>query len=244
MISVVVPVMNEEDNIASLVREIADVSDRIPITEIVYVDDASTDSTATALLSVKKDVPMLRIIRHNRRAGQSAALRTGIKAATNEVIVTIDGDGQNDPADIEKLYNAEAFQSSYKYKAPLPPVMIAGQRSKRNDNFVRRLSSRVANKVRSSLLKDNTRDTGCSLKMFRRSDYLALPYFNHMHRFLPALMMREGIDIIHVDVSHRPRRHGLSKYGTLDRLMVGIVDILGVRWLQSRAAARLTLQEV
>lgn len=244
MISVIVPVMNEEENIEPLIREIVAVSKKVPVTEIIYVNDASTDNTASILKNMKLETSLLRVIHHNERAGQSAALRTGIKAASNDIIATIDGDGQNDPKDIERLYDADAFEASRRYGAPLPPVMIAGQRQKRNDNAIRRISSRIANNIRSGILKDGTRDTGCSLKMFRRSDYLNLPYFNHMHRFLPALMMREGIDIIHIDVSHRARQHGVSKYGTLDRLLVGIVDIFGVKWLQARASKPLVFEEV
>ena len=244
MITVVVPVMNEEENIESLVKEIVATAEFCPITEIVYVDDASTDGTLKMLQSLKQSVPMLRILTHSKRAGQSAALLTGIRAATNDLVATLDGDGQNDPADIPLLYNCEALQSARLESHYTQNVMVAGQRLKRNDNYVRRVTSRIANNIRSALLKDNTRDTGCSLKLFRRSDYLALPYFNHMHRFLPALMMREGVQIVHVDVSHRARTHGVSKYGTFDRLMVGITDIFGVRWLQSRASTRPVIKEI
>ena len=229
MITVVVPVYNEKDNIQSLLDEIVQVSKKLPISEIIYVDDASTDGSFDLLKELRSNIPMLRIIKHGKQSGQSSALWTGIKAAGNDLIVTMDGDGQNDPADIGLLY--QAYERNKKNASK---VMILGERTKRNDNLVRRLSSRIANNIRGSLLKDNTKDTGCSLKMFRRTDYINLPYFDHMHRFLPALMMREGVALIHVGVSHRPRLHGQSKYGTLDRALVGISDIRGVLWLQKR----------
>ncbi len=232
MITVIVPILNEEENIPGLLQEIAQAGKNIPISEIIYVDDGSTDKSFDALKSLKPNYPALRIIRHDRRSGQSAALWTGVKAAGNDVIVTLDGDGQNDPADIPLLY--ALFQ---KNSGTASKLMIAGQRLKRNDTLARRLASRFANKIRSTLLKDNTRDTGCSLKLFRRKDYINLPYFDHMHRFLPALMMRDGVKIMHVDVSHRPRRHGVSKYGNLSRAIVGISDLLGVWWLSKRPYA-------
>lgn len=237
MITVVVPVMNEEKNIEPLLREIIAVD--APVSEIIYVDDGSTDQTHDILKSLRHQHAALRIIRHEKRSGQSAALWTGIKAAGNNLIVTLDGDGQNDPADIALLYNA--YQKSQATNGGR--VMVAGQRKKRQDSLAKRLSSRFANKLRSGLLKDQTRDTGCSLKLFRRHDYLALPYFNHMHRFLPALMIREGVKIVHVDVSHRPRTSGVSKYGTLDRALVGISDLMGVRWLQTRAPSHTEIYE-
>jgi len=237
MITVVVPVLNEEKNIEPLLREIIAVD--APVSEIIYVDDGSTDYTYDILKSLRREHVALRIIRHEERSGQSAALWTGIRAAGNNLIATLDGDGQNDPADIALLYNAyQKLQATNGGR-----VMVAGQRRKRQDSLAKRLSSRFANKLRSSLLKDQTRDTGCSLKMFRRYDYLALPYFNHMHRFLPALMIREGVKIVHVDVSHRPRTSGVSKYGTLDRALVGVSDLMGVRWLQTRAPSHTEIYE-
>lgn len=230
MITVVIPVMNEEENIFPLLQEIYKASQTAPISEIIYVDDGSSDQTFPTLKSLRSQYPILRIIRHNQRSGQSSALWTGIKAAGNELIATLDGDGQNDPADIKLLYDAYMAGQS----GNSPRIMVAGQRKKRQDSWTKRASSRFANKLRSSLLKDNTRDTGCSLKLFRRRDYLALPYFDHMHRFLPALMMRENVKIMHVDVSHRPRQRGFSKYGTLDRALVGASDLLGVLWLKTR----------
>lgn len=237
MITVVVPVMNEEKNIEPLLREIIAVD--APISEIIYVDDGSTDHTHDILKSLRREHVALRIIKHEKRSGQSAALWTGIKAAGNNLIATLDGDGQNDPADIALLY--KVYQKSQATNSGR--VMVAGQRRKRRDSLAKRLSSRFANKLRSCLLKDQTRDTGCSLKLFRRHDYLALPYFNHMHRFLPALMIREGVKIVHVDVSHRPRTSGVSKYGTFDRALVGVSDLVGVRWLQTRAPSHTEIYE-
>jgi dolichol-phosphate mannosyltransferase len=238
MISLIVPVLNEQDNVTPLLEEISQAAMNVPVSEIIFVDDGSTDDTYALLSALRKKEPRLRILRHERRSGQSAALWTGIKAAHNETIVTLDGDCQNNPADIRNLH--KLFEQS---GGPGVSLMIAGQRVKRQDNIVRRISSRAANKIRSWLLEDGTRDTGCSLKMFRRSDYLALPFFNHMHRFLPALMMREGVRVLHVDVSHRPRTKGASKYGTLDRLIVSISDIMGVLWLLRRARPQVRIYE-
>lgn len=229
MISVIVPILNEEENIQTLLSEIVEVAQHTPISEIIYVDDGSTDKSFEILQSLKKKFPVLRIVRHGKRSGQSAGLWTGIKAAGNDIIVTLDGDGQNDPADIPRLY--EIFKT---HEKEFPHLMIAGERAKRNDSWVKRISSRFANRIRSKLLKDNTRDTGCSLKLFRRKDYLNLPYFDHMHRFLPALMMRDHVKIFHTPVSHRSRMRGVSKYGTFDRLAVGISDLWGVWWLLKR----------
>lgn len=229
MITVVVPVLNEEENIPALLEEIAEAAKDVPISEVVYVDDGSTDKSFEILQYLKRDYPFLRVIRHSKRSGQSAALWTGIKAAGNDLIVTLDGDGQNDPADIFLLY--DLYKNS---QSGATGVFVAGERKKRNDIWIKRISSRLANNIRSRLLQDKTRDTGCSLKLFRRKDYLALPYFDHMHRFLPALMMRDNVRLLHVPVSHRPRTRGVSKYGTLDRLAVGISDLWGVWWLLKR----------
>lgn len=229
MISVVIPILNEAENIAPLLEEIDQAAKSTPISEIIYIDDGSTDNSLSILQSLKSKYACLRVIRHNKRCGQSAALWTGIKAAGNDLIVTMDGDGQNNPADIATLFMLyKDFAQNHN------GMMVMGQRRKRNDVWIKRISSRFANHLRASLLKDCTRDTGCSLKLFRRKDYLALPYFDHMHRFLPALMMRDKIYIFHVPVSHRPRTHGISKYGTLDRLAVGISDLWGVWWLMKR----------
>lgn len=232
MISVIVPVLNEEENIAALLEEISAAAGHSPISEIIYVDDGSTDGTHRILQSLKCRHPALRVLRHDRRCGQSAALWAGVKAAGNDLIVTLDGDGQNDPADIVQLYALYE-----RHRAAQPKTMIAGERQKRNDSISRRATSRFANGLRSAILRDKTKDTGCSLKMFRRKDYLALPYFDHMHRFLPALMLREGVHLVHADVSHRPRQHGFSKYGNFSRALAGAGDLLGVWWLQRRPYA-------
>lgn len=239
MITVVVPVLNEEKNIEPLIKEISVVN--APISEIIYVDDGSMDDTVKILQSLRIKYPYLRVIRHGIRSGQSSALWTGIKAAGNDLIVTLDGDGQNDPADIATVYQAYKTESQRHNSR----IMVAGQRIKRQDSFAKRISSRLANRLRSKILNDKTRDTGCSLKLFRRRDYLSLPYFNHMHRFLPALMMRDGVKVVHADVSHRPRTSGISKYGTLDRAFVGVSDLMGVRWLQMRGPTHVeTLEEL
>jgi dolichol-phosphate mannosyltransferase len=229
MISIVIPVYNERENIRSLLEELTQAAETVPISEIIYVDDASNDGTFNILKEVLPDFPLLRALQHRKNSGQSAALWTGIKAASNSVIVTLDGDGQNDPKDIKKLYDMHI-----RYAEKMPRSMVIGEREKRQDSWIKRVSSRFANAVRSWALSDHTKDTGCSLKLFKRSDYLNLPYFDHMHRYLPALMMRDGVHVMHAGVSHRPRTAGVSKYGTLDRLFAGIYDLLGVVWLLKR----------
>ena len=238
MFSVVGPIYNERDNIESLIKEIAQAAKDLPISEIIYVDDASTDGSFDLLKTLRVQYPALRILKHKHQSGQSAAIWTGVKVAGNDIIITIDGDGQNDPADISALYTVYERQKESGSK-----IMVLGERKERHDNYIRKLSSRIANYIRSTCLKDQTRDTGCSLKLFRRKDYLSLPYFDHMHRFLPALMMRENVSLFHVPVSHRPRVHGQSKYGTLDRALVGLSDIRGVLWLQKRSR-RANLEDV
>lgn len=228
-VSVVVPVKNEQDNVEPLVREIAAALSGNTTFEIVYVNDGSTDATQTRLDALKTEFPMLRTIRHRASCGQSRAVTTGVAAARYEWIATLDGDGQNDPADIPALLAKLADPAQ-------PPnlALLAGWRAKRNDTYVRRLSSKIANGVRSRMLKDNTPDTGCGLKVFARETFLALPNFDHMHRFLPALVMRNGGAVVSVPVNHRPRERGTSKYGVHNRLWVGIVDLFGVAWLQRR----------
>ncbi len=228
-LSVVVPVKNEQDNVEPLVREIAAALAGNTIFEILYVNDGSTDATQPRLDALKTEFPMLRTIRHRASCGQSRAVTTGVAAARYEWIATLDGDGQNDPADIPALLA--------KLADPVQPAnlaLLAGWRAKRNDTFIRRLSSRIANGVRARMLKDNTPDTGCGLKVFARETFLALPNFDHMHRFLPALVMRNGGAVVSVPVNHRPRERGSSKYGVHNRLWVGIVDLFGVAWLQRR----------
>lgn len=230
-ISIVVPVHNEADNISTLIAEIVKAMNGAEAYEIIYIDDGSNDDTAAVLKQELQRVEALRVIRHQRSCGQSAAVYTGVKVAKYPFIATLDGDGQNDPADIPRLYEILVQQR----KSINNLWMIAGWRNKRHDSAWRLFSSKIANSVRSRLLGDNTPDTGCGLKVFLRDEFLSLPYFDHMHRFLPALILRAGGQVISEPVNHRAREHGHSKYGTLDRLWAGITDILGVMWLQKRA---------
>jgi dolichol-phosphate mannosyltransferase len=228
-LSVVVPVKNEQDNVEPLVREIVVALSGTAEFEIIYVNDGSTDQTQTVLDGLKTELPMLRAIRHRASCGQSQAVTTGVRAARYEWIATLDGDGQNDPADIPALLA--------KLSEPEQPdnlELLAGWRTRRNDTFLRRLSSKVANGVRSRMLKDSTPDTGCGLKVFARETFLRLPNFDHIHRFLPALVIRGGGAVVSVPVNHRSRERGTSKYGLHNRLWVGIVDLFGVAWLQRR----------
>jgi dolichol-phosphate mannosyltransferase len=228
-LSIVIPVRNEAANIAPLVAEIRAALDGRVAYEIVYVDDGSADGTSAEIDILRRDFPALRVLRHGVSAGQSAAIRTGVRAAAAPWIATLDGDGQNDPADIPRLW---AMTRAAPDSARL---LIAGQRAKRRDSAVKRVSSRLANGVRRRLLGDDTPDTGCGLKLFSRALYLDLPFFDHQHRFLPALVLREGGRVVSVPVNHRPRARGVSNYGTLDRLFVGIADLAGMMWLQRRA---------
>ncbi|MGH6968005.1 MAG: glycosyltransferase family 2 protein [Stellaceae bacterium] len=227
-LSIVIPVRNEAANIGPLVREIRAALDGRADYEVIVIDDGSIDGTADVLRGVKADFARLRVLRHARRSGQSAAIRSGVKTARSPWIATLDGDGQNDPADIPRLWEL-ARQS------PDAPLMIAGRRQKRRDSAVKRLASRIANRVRARLLDDGTPDTGCGLKLFPRALYLDLPFFDHNHRFLPALTLRQGGRVQSVAVNHRPRGGGISNYRVFDRLWVGIVDLVGVLWLKRRA---------
>jgi len=227
-LSVVIPVKNEAENIASLTGEIGAALDGLVEYEILYVDDGSSDATAAEISRLAAKTPQVRLLRHTRNCGQSAAIRTGVRAAQAAWIATLDGDGQNDPADIPKLWRL------LRHAPEEPALMIAGCREERRDGRSKRWASAVANAIRGRLLGDRTPDTGCGLKLFPRALFLKLPYFDHMHRFLPALVLREGGTVRSVPVNHRPRRSGKSKYGISDRLGVGIVDILGVMWLQRR----------
>ncbi|MGD8372703.1 MAG: glycosyltransferase family 2 protein [Syntrophobacterales bacterium] len=229
-LSVVVPVKNEADNIDSLVDEICAVLDGLLQYEIIYVDDGSVDDTWDRLVALSRRLPQLKIIRLRQSYGQSTAIHTGVKEARAPLIATLDGDGQNDPADIPRLLQV--------FEAPdRPPNMqlVTGHRRRRKDSWVKKFSSRIANGVRIYLLKDQTPDTGCGLKVFPRETFLAMPFFDHMHRFLPALILRGGGEVCSVDVNHRPRKHGRTNYGVWDRLWVGLVDLFGVMWLQRRS---------
>jgi dolichol-phosphate mannosyltransferase len=225
-VSIVVPVRNEADNIAPLVDEIAAALDKNLAFELIYVNDGSTDRTEAELTRLMASRPWLRQIRHETSCGQSAAVSSGVIHARAGIVVTLDGDGQNDPAFIPALLEAMI-------KAP-HIGLVAGQRVGRQATGFKKFQSRVANAVRSVVLRDGTRDTGCGLKAFRRDLFLRLPYFDGLHRFLPALVRREGYAIGYVDVVDRPRRAGTSKYGMWDRLWIGILDLLGVWWLIRR----------
>jgi dolichol-phosphate mannosyltransferase len=228
LLSVVIPVRNEAPNIAPLVAEIEAALAGVPH-EIVYVDDGSTDHTPESLRDAQAAGAPVRALRHRESCGQSAAIITGVKAARGRWIATLDGDGQNDPADIPRLFaraRAEAEQGRR--------TMVAGHRVNRKDSGVKRYSSKVANAIRSRLLRDATPDTGCGLKVFPRDLFLDLPHFDHMHRFLPALTLRQGGSVVSEPVNHRPRVRGASNYGTLDRLAVSLFDLVGMAWLQRR----------
>ena len=230
LVSVVVPVRNEAANIAPLVSEIGAALAALPH-EIVYVDDGSTDETPAALRRAEgllpEGAPLLRL-RHRSGCGQSAAIATGVRAARGEWIATLDGDGQNDPADIPRLLRRAQAEGG--------AVLVAGHRVARRDTRVKRWTSRVANAVRARLLGDSTPDSGCGLKVFPRALFLDLPRFDHMHRYLPALVLRAGGRVVSEPVNHRPRLRGRSNYGTLDRLAVSLLDMVGVAWLQRRGS--------
>jgi dolichol-phosphate mannosyltransferase len=225
-LSVVVPVYNEAGNVAPLAAEVRAALDGKLDWELIFVDDGSGDATAAELAALED----ARVVRHKGNFGQSAAILSGVRAARAELVATLDGDMQNDPADLPPLY--EALK-----KGPAELAMVSGMRVARHDSWVRRASSRIANKVRSRALGDGAVDTGCGIKIFRRAVYLGLPRFDHMHRFLPALMQRDGYQVRYSPVGHRPRVRGTSKYGMFDRLGVGIVDLLGAMWLRKRALA-------
>lgn len=236
-LSVVIPVRNEAGNIAPLVAEIGAALDERLDYEIIYVDDGSDDATAAEIRRLQMTVPRLRLVRHARSCGQSAAVRTGVKAARAAWIATLDGDGQNDPADIPHLWDIAAAARVQ------PPLLIAGHRARRRDSWSKRRASKIANAVRRRMLHDDTPDTGCGLKLFPRALFLDLPYFDHMHRFLPALVLRAGGTVRSVPVNHRPRERGVSKYGVLDRLAVGITDLFGVMWLRRRSSRPQVIDE-
>ena len=238
LVSVVVPVCNEEGASGPLAREIATAFAGAGIAyEMIFVDDASRDTTAAGLRALKGELPALRIVSHGVNAGQSRAIRTGAKAARGSVLLTMDGDGQNDPADGPALVRALL-------DGPAELGMVGGRRTKRRDGAAKRYASSLANGLRKRLLSDGADDTGCGLKAMRREAYLDLPYFDHMHRYLPALMLRDGWEVRFVDVSHRPRLTGASKYGNLDRLRASVSDLAGVMWLRTRARSPGTTKEL
>jgi glycosyltransferase involved in cell wall biosynthesis len=229
-LSVVIPVKNEAGNIEPLICEIRAALDELVDYEIIYIDDGSDDATAAEIRRLQQQLPQLRQLRHAETCGQSAAIRSGVRAARGTWIATLDGDGQNDPADIPALWHiAREVPGSAR-------LLLAGERARRQDSWSKRRASGIANAVRRRVLGDDTPDTGCGLKLFSRALFLDLPYFDHMHRFLPALVLREGGVVRSVRVNHRPRQRGVSKYGVFDRLGVGMVDLLGVLWLRRRSS--------
>lgn len=227
--SVVVPVMNEAGNAAALAREIASVLEGRAY-EMIFVDDASRDDTRGELAALRSTLPTLRLLGHRKNAGQSRAVRSGVLAARAAIVGTLDGDGQNDPADLPRL-----LARLTRANAPAHLGMVAGKRAKRQDAWSRRAASQVANNVRRWLLKDGATDSGSGIKVFKREAFLALPYFDHMHRYMPALMLREGYAVEFLEVNHRHRGAGRSKYTNLGRLAANMTDLFGVMWLRSRA---------
>jgi dolichol-phosphate mannosyltransferase len=236
-VSIVVPVRNEAENVAPLIGEIAAVLDGRWAYEIIYVNDGSTDATAERLAAFMKQRGNLRQIRHATSSGQSAAVRSGVRAARGAIVATLDGDGQNNPAFLPDLIAAIEHGGNR-------VGLAAGQRVGRKDTGFKKIQSRIANGVRKAILRDGTRDTGCGLKAFRREVFLAMPYFDGLHRFLPALMRREGYEIAYVDVIDRPRHSGASNYGFFDRLWIGIMDLAGVWWLIRRKKPTPVVTEV
>jgi dolichol-phosphate mannosyltransferase len=226
-LSIVVPVYNEAENVLPLLAEIDASLRASPPVEILFVDDGSDDETPTRLKSGMAGRSDLRVLRHQPRSGQSAAVATGVRAAGGDWIATLDGDGQNDPADIPRLLAAVERDPGLS--------LVGGLRQKRRDSLSRRLAGRWANAIRQSVLKDGCTDTGCGLKLFRREAFLALPSFDGMHRFLPALFLRQGYRVAYLPVGHRPRERGISKYSNIRRAMIGIADLMGVWWLRRRA---------
>jgi dolichol-phosphate mannosyltransferase len=235
-LSVVVPVHNERDNVIPLISEIAAALRGLCDFEIVYVDDRSRDDTVAVLTLAKNQFPELRVLLHKTQSGQSTAVRTGVKAARGAWIATLDGDGQNDPADIPKLI-------AMRDASPPQIKLFAGWRVNRQDTGSKRYASRIANAIRSRLLRDETPDTGCGIKLFERALFLDLPYFDHMHRYLPALVQRAGWQVKSVPVNHRARGAGVSKYNNLNRALVGISDLRGVAWLIKRSK-RTAVEEI
>jgi len=236
-VSIVVPVRNEAGNIAPLIAEIAAALDGRWAYEIIYVNDGSTDATAERLGEQMKLRPNLRVLRHEKSSGQSAAVRSGVRAARGAIVATLDGDGQNNPAFLRDLI-AALEQGGGRFG------LAAGQRVGRKDTGFKKFQSRFANRIRNAVLHDGTRDTGCGLKAFRRDVFLMMPYFDGLHRFLPALVRREGYDIAYVDVIDRPRHSGVSNYGFFDRLWIGIMDLAGVWWLIRRKKPSPAVTEV
>lgn len=227
-LSIIIPARNEAENLPRLITEIEAALATVAPFEIIAVDDGSTDDSVSVLDELRSGRPYLRLVRHNRSGGQSAAIHTGVRRARAAIVCMLDGDGQNPPAELPRLVAPLLADSAGRLG------LVAGQRVGRQDTWSKKLASRFANGLRGALLNDGTRDTGCGLKAFRRDAFLDLPYFNHMHRFLPALFKRDGWQVELVDVSHRPRQAGRSNYSNLQRALVGAIDLLGVMWLIRR----------
>ena len=227
-LSIVIPVFNEVESIAPLLDEISTHFDTETAYEIIVVDDGSIDGTPAVLQAARQSHPQLRTLRHRECYGQSAAIASGVQAARKSWIATLDGDGQNDPADILKLFRIMD-------ETPDDVLLVTGHRKQRRDGWLKRVTSRIANSVRTTLLHDDAPDSACGLRIFARATFLGLPQFDHMHRFLPALVQRQGGKVLSVEVNHRARLRGQSKYGIHNRLWVGIIDMLGVLWLQRRS---------
>jgi dolichol-phosphate mannosyltransferase len=236
-VSIVVPVRNEAENVSPLIAEIAAALDGRWAHEIIYVNDGSTDATAERLATLMKQRRNLRQLRHATSSGQSAAVRSGVRAARGAIVATLDGDGQNNPAFLPDLI--AAVENGHGRVG-----LVAGQRVGRKDTGFKKMQSRIANGVRKRILHDGTRDTGCGLKAFPREVFLSMPYFDGLHRFLPALVRREGFDVAYVDVIDRPRHSGVSNYGFFDRLWIGIMDLAGVWWLIRRKKPTPAVTEV
>lgn len=226
-ISIVIPIYNEQDNIVQLIREVIATLEKKINFEIIIVDDGSDDKTYEVVNKIKKINKNISLISHKKNYGQSIGLRTGIIRANNEYIVTLDGDGQNDPRDILKLI--KSFDTKVNY------MMVIGNRVNRIDTIAKKVASRLAFQIRKLLLKDTTPDTGCAIKVFRKKDFLQLPFFNHIHRFLPFLFNTFGGKVISIPVNHRSRSTGISKYSNFQRFLVGINDLYGVIWLRKRS---------
>jgi len=227
--SVITPIKNESDNLAQLIAEIEAACTPVGPFELIVVNDGSTDDSANVALDLAKTRPWLRVLSHERSGGQSAAVHSGVLVARAPLIATLDGDGQNPPDQLPRLL-APLLAAD----APADLGLVAGQRTGRQDSLSKKMASRFANALRARILNDGTRDTGCGLKAYRRDAYLAVPFFNHQHRYLPALFARDGWKIAHVDVTHRARGAGRSNYSNIERALVGISDLLGVAWLLRR----------
>ena len=237
-VSVVIPVCNEAENVIPLAREIHSALAGRHAFETIFVDDGSADGTAEAVRQARAGgMPEIRLLQHQRRSGQSTAIATGVRYARAPIIATLDGDGQNDPADLPRLLDVLFNTQSPRLK------LVMGNRTTRRDTWLRRVSSRVANGVRGWILKDGTPDTGCGIKVFDRDVFMHMPRFNHMHRFMPALFQREGCEVLSLPVNHRQRTRGTSKYGLHNRLWAGIIDLFGVMWLIRRASPRADIHQ-